>query len=315
MGGNTLLTKGRMHRSIHHRCGYMSASNWVLLTLLSLLWGGSFFFNELALPMGSSMVIVLGRVGIGALGLWALLSWRGIKMPSDKKLWAGFVFMGLFNNLLPFLLFVQAQRTLDAGMTATLNATTPLFAALLAHAFTQDERLKTRVVVAIGIAAVGVWVLTGAPSLAGDAVYAIWMPLLAAVFYGCAAVFAKRMGKVQPEVAATGMLTCSTIMSLLLVTVMGDWQTIELSMTPVLAVLGLGLASTSLAYLLYFKIINSAGATALSLVTVLIPLSATALGVLFLDDPLSASALAGMACIAFSLLVFNGWIRLPGGKN
>lgn len=293
----------------------MSATNWILLALLSLLWGGSFFLNELALPLGSSLLIVLCRVGIGALGLWALLAWKGLEMPRSWRLWAGFACMGLFNNLLPFVLFVQAQRTLDGGMTATLNATTPLFTALIAHAFTQDERLKPRIVVAVLIAAVGVWALTGSPNLAGDAIYVLWMPLLAAVCYGVAAVLARRMGNIAPEIAATGMLSCSTVMSLLLVLFLGHWQEVNISTTPVLAVLGLGLASTSLAYLLYFKIINSAGATALSLVTVLIPLSATALGVLFLQEQLSAMAVLGMLLIGLSLVVFNGWLSKPLQKT
>ena len=255
------------------------------------------------------MVIVLCRVGIGALGLWALVYWRGLLMPRDWRVWAGFAFMGLFNNLLPFVLFVQAQRTLDSGMTATLNATTPLFTALVAHAFIQDERLKPRVVIAVAIAAVGVWALTGSPSLAGDAVYALWMPLLAAICYAFAAVFARRMGKIAPEVAATGMLTCSSVMSVLLVFLTGQHESVTLSLAPVLAVIALGLASTSLAYLLYFKILNSAGATALSLVTVLIPLSATTLGVLFLNEAIGVLTVVGMALIALSLIVFNGWWR------
>lgn len=292
----------------------MSAVNWIMLGALSLLWGGSFFFNELALPMGTSLVIVLGRVGIGALGLWGVLYWRGLSMPRSWKLWACFAFMGLFNNLLPFLLFVEAQRSLDSGLTATLNATTPLFAALIAHAVTKDERLKPRILLAIVIAVAGVWVLSGSPTMGSEVSGAVWMPLLAAAFYGMAAVFAKQLGGIAPEVAAAGMLTCSSVMTLALVVILGDWQTIQLSLKPVLAVLGLGLASTSLGYLLYFRIVNSAGSTALSLVTVLIPLSATALGVIFLGEQLSPQAIGGMFLIGCSLVVFNGWLGLPKSK-
>lgn len=282
----------------------MGARNWALLLSLSVLWGGSFFFNELALPLGSSMAVVFGRVGVGALGLWLLLAWRGIAVPRDPRLWAGFAFMGLFNNLLPFYLFVQAQHSLDAGVTATLNGTTPLFTALLAHAFTRDEPLRPAVLAAVAIAAAGVWVLTGSPGMGGG-LAAGWMPLLAALFYGCAAVYAKRLSGVRPEVAAAGMLSCSTLMSGALLLLLGDWRELRLEPQPLLAVFALGSVSTALAYLLYFRIINSAGATALSLVTVLIPVSATALGVAFLGDPLSAHALAGMGLVALSLWVFN----------
>lgn len=291
--------------------GQMNTKNWLMLAALSLLWGGSFFLNELALPLGSSAVIVLGRVGVGALGLWALLWFKGLKMPRDRRLWACFAVMGLFNNLLPFILFVQAQRVLDSGMTATLNAVTPLFTALIAHALTTDEKLQTHTVVSLFIAATGVWMLTGSQSLAAGAGVAVCMPLAAAFCYGFAAVFARRLRQVAPEVSATGMLTCSSAMTLVLSVITGQWQQTVFAAVPVLAVLGLGLASTSLAYVLYFRLINNAGATALSLVTVLIPLSATALGVFFLGEKISQGMLLGMALIALSLAVFNGWIRSP----
>ncbi len=289
----------------------MNTKNWLMLAALSLLWGGSFFLNELALPLGSTAVIVLGRVGVGALGLWALLYFKGLKMPRDPRLWACFAVMGLFNNLLPFYLFVQAQRVLDSGLTATLNAVTPLFTALIAHALTTDEKLQPRTVISFLIAATGVWVLTGAQSLQAGAISAVWMPLSAAFCYGFAAVFARRLKQLAPEVSAVGMLSCSSIMTLLLILITGQWQQTAFTVVPLLAVLGLGLASTSLAYVLYFRLINSAGATSLSLVTVLIPISATALGVLFLGEKVSAGMLLGMGLVALSLAVFNGWIRKP----
>lgn len=222
--------------------------------------------------------------------------------------------MGLLCNVIPFMLFVQAQRTLDSGITATLNATTPLFTALIAHGFIDDERLKRRVVMALVIAAVGVWVLSGSPSLQGDSQNAFTLPIMAAVCHGIAAVFARRiMVRVAPEIAAAGVLTCSTLVSATLAYLQDDWQSVQWALQPILAVVALGVFSTAAAYLLYFRLLNRVGATALSLVTVLMPISAMVLGVVFLHESVDQRSMLGLLLILFSLLVFNGWfaLRLP----
>ncbi len=280
-----------------------------------MLWGGSFFLNELAIPLGPSSVIVLCRVAIGALGLWLLVWWKGLTVPLNGRVWFSFLVMGLLCNVLPFLLFVQAQRSLDSGVTATLNATTPLFTALIAHGFIDDERLRRRVVIAIVLAMLGVWVVSGSPVVQGEAGHVLWMPIAAALCHGLAVVLARCMVRVAPEIAAAGVLTCSTAISLVLVLWRGDWQSLTISLQPVLAVLALGVLSTSLAYLLYFRILYSAGATALSLVTVIMPISATCLGAAFLGEILDARAAMGLLLILLSLLVFNGWVGRTSRKK
>lgn len=221
--------------------------------------------------------------------------------------------MGLLCNVIPFMLFVQAQRTLDSGITATLNATTPLFTALIAHGFIHDERLKRRVFMALAIAAGGVWVLSGSPSLQGDSQNAFTLPMMAAVCHGIAAVFARRMVRVAPEIAAAGVLTCSTLVSAVLVYLQDDWQSAQWALQPILAVVALGVFSTAAAYLLYFRLLNRVGPTALSLVTVLMPISAMILGVVFLHESVDQRSMLGLLLILFSLVVFNGWfaLRLP----
>jgi len=288
----------------------MSTFNWFLLSILSLLWGGAFFLNELALPLGSSLMIVFCRVAVGALVLWLLVFFRRIPVPSGWRIWCGFLVLGLLCNVLPFLLFVQAQRTLDSGVTATLNATTPLFTALIAHIFIVDERLKQRVILALLIASVGVWVLSGSPDLHSDARSTFWMPIAAAVCHGLAAVFARCIVKVQPEIAAAGVLTSSALICGLLLLLTDGWHDIHLSVQPVVAVVALGMCSTALAYLLYFRLLLNVGATALSLVTVLMPLSAMVLGFVFLHEVIDRRALLGTALVVLSLVVFNGWFEL-----
>lgn len=292
----------------------MSTSNWFLLSVLSLLWGGSFFLNELAIPLGSTSLVVLCRVAIGSLGIWFLVWWKGISVPLGWRIWLGFLLMGLLCNVIPFMLFVQAQRTLDSGITATLNATTPLFTALIAHGFIDDERLKRRVFMALAIAAGGVWVLSGSPNLQGGSQGAFTLPMAAAVCHGIAAVFARRiMVRVAPEIAAAGVLTCATLVSAILVYLQGGWQSAQWALQPILAVVVLGVFSTAVAYLLYFRLLNRVGATALSLVTVLMPISAMVLGVVFLRESIDQRSMLGLGLILCSLVVFNGWfsLRLP----
>ncbi len=286
----------------------MSARDWLLLVALSVLWGGSFFFSEVALAELGPLTVVLGRVGFAALALIGLTYLSGHRLPSAWGLWGAFLVMGALNNLIPFSLIVWGQVTIDSGLAAILNATTPLFAVVLAHVLTRDERMTRGRAAGVLLGLAGVAVLVGPAALGrfGAAGLAQLAVLGAAFSYACAGIYGRRFKELPPLVAATGMVTCSAVLTLpLALVVERPWEASPGALTWA-AVFGLALLSTALAYVIYFRILASAGATNLLLVTFLIPVSALFLGVMVLGERPDASALAGLALIFAGLAAVDG---------
>lgn len=286
----------------------MSASDWLLLVVLSVLWGGSFFFVELALDGLGPFTLVTGRVGLGALALLIFVRATGNRMPREARLWGAFLVMGALNNLIPFTLIAWGQVHIDSGLASILNATTPLFTVLLAHVLTRDERMTTGKFVGVLFGLAGVAVLIGPDALSGLGAQGLGQiaVLVASLSYGFAGIFGRRFKDIPPSVAAAGMLTTSTVMVAPLAVLIERPWTASPGVGALLAVLGMAVFSTALAYLLYFRILARAGATNLLLVTFLIPVSALALGILFLGERLDWTAYAGMALIFLGLAAVDG---------
>jgi drug/metabolite transporter (DMT)-like permease len=300
----------------------MSLLDWSLLLALSLLWGGSYFFVGVAVKALPPFTIVLLRVAIAAVALHAVLRLTRTQMPWDAGAWAAFFGMGLLNNAIPFSLIVWGQTHIASGLASILNATTPLFALVVAHLVTHDERLSKGRLVGILLGLAGVVVLIGPDALTGlgNDVLAQIAVLAAALSYGCAVTFGrrfKRMG-VPPLATAAGQVTASSVI-LLPVALLVDapWR-LELPDLSVWgAVLGLALLSTALAYVVFFRILASAGAVNLSLVTFLIPVSAILLGSVFLGERLEPMDFLGMALIGLGLTAIDGRLagRLAARRN
>lgn len=286
----------------------MSAKNWVLLAILSILWGGSFLFVELALRGLPTLSIVWFRVGGAALLLALWMAARGVSFPTVTA-WPALLVMGLLNNAIPFTLFVLAQGQIEGSLAAIVNATTPLWTVLVAHFFTADERLTADKAAGLALGFAGVLVIAGGGS---GQVWAIVACLGAALSYGFAGVWGRRfkaMG-LQPLQVAFGMVASSTLLILpLWLTVDQPWGMAYPGMVPLLAVMGLAALSTALAYILYFQLLASAGAVMLSLVTFIIPASALLLGVGFLGEVVLPRHLAGLALILLGLLAMDGRLR------
>ncbi|MBZ0216023.1 MAG: DMT family transporter [Fimbriimonadaceae bacterium] len=282
---------------------------WGMLILLSVLWGATFLYVEIALEELPPFSIVFLRVSIGALGLYVFMLFRGLRMPGGARLWTSFLIMGLINNFLPFSLIFWGQTEIGAGLAAILNATTPLWTVLVAHFFTGDERMSVNRMIGALIGFAGVAVLIG-PELLGEFGVGIWgqvAVLLAALSYAFAGVFGRRFHDVPPVCTAAGQLTAATILMLPVVLIYDRPWTLEMpGQVTWAAVLALALLSSSLAYILYFQILKLAGATNLLLTTFLIPVSAVLLGYLVLGETLALRQFAGMVLIGFGLIAIDG---------
>ena len=289
----------------HH---VMGAGEWTLLVVLSVLWGGSFFFVEVALDALTPLAIVLGRVGIAAVALLVLVYLQGERMPGAPAVWGAFFVMGALNNVVPFGLIVWGQQHIESGLASILNATTPLFTVVLAHFLAAGERMTANRLIGVLAGIGGVALLIGPEALRGLGLYGIGQVAVlgAALAYACAGIYGRRLKHLPTTVAAAGMLTASTVMALPLALALEGPPQLPASATVWGAMLGLALLSTALAYLIYFRLLAAAGPTNLLLVTFLIPVSALALGVAVLGEAVSWNAVAGMALIFLGLAAVDG---------
>lgn len=284
----------------------MSAKNWGLFAILSILWGGSFLFVEVALEGLSVLTIVWARVAGAALVLAMWLALRGSGFPKGWPAWRALFVMGILNNAVPFTLIVLAQGQITGGLASILNATTPLWTVLVAHIFTVDERITRPKAAGLGLGFAGVLAIAGG---GGGDLWSVLACLGAALSYGFSGVWGRRfkpMG-LAPMQVAFGMLASSTVLlAPLWLVVDRPWAMALPAAGPVLAVVGLSLLSTALAYILYFRLLASAGATMLSLVTFVIPASALGLGIGLLGEVILPRHFIGLALILAGLLAMNG---------
>ncbi len=286
----------------------MSAKNWMQLIVLSLLWGGSFFFVEVALEGLPVLTIVWCRVALAA-GFLAVALWAtGTPPPRGRSVWVALLVMGFLNNAVPFTLYVLAQGQISGALASILNATTPLFTVIVAHFATQDERSGPTKLMGLGLGFAGVVVMLAGGAV-GAGLAAQVMCLAAAVSYALAGVWGRRFRRmgVAPLATAFGQVTASSLLLFpVWIGVDTPWMLEAPGIRPVLAILGIAALSTALAYLLFFRLLASAGATNLSLATFLIPVSATVLGVVFLDERLLPQHFAGFALICLGLVAIDG---------
>ena len=297
----------------------MGAREWAMLLILSVLWGGSFFFIGVAVKELPPLTIMMLRVGCAALTLHLVVRLMGQWMPRDPRVWLAFGGMGLLNNVIPQTLIVWGQTQIPSGLASILNATTPLFGVLVAHFFTSDERMTGKKLAGVIIGFMGVAIMVGPAALSGLGrnIWAQLAILLASAFYGISGVYGRRFKQmgVTPMMTATGQLTASTLMlTPFALLVDHSWTLPQPSLAAWSAIVGLAILSTALAYLIFFRILASSGATNLMLVTFLIPVSAVFLGSLFLGEQLEAKHFIGMACIAAGLAAIDGRLlaRLTG---
>lgn len=288
----------------------MTARVWLLLVALSVLWGGSFFFVGVAVQALPPFTIVAARVAIALLVLLVVLRASGLTLPAQRAVWLAFLGMGLLNNAVPFTLFVWAQGQIPSGLASILNATTPISTALVAHAFTTDEKLTPGRVLGVLLGLAGVVLMLGPDLLSGlgDNLLAQGACLLATLSYACAGVFGRRFRRmgVAPMITATGQLAVSSAVMLPLALLLERPWLLPLPDWTVLASLaGLAVLSTALAYVMFFRVMAVAGSN-VNLVTLLVPVSAILLGVLVLDEQLAPRHFAGMAIIALGLAAIDG---------
>ncbi len=297
----------------------MAPLEWALLVTLSLLWGGSFFFVGVVVEALPPLTIVVLRVGLAALALNVIVLAMGLRMPTERRTWAAFLGMGLLNNLIPFTLIVWGQSHIASGLASILNATTPLFTVIIAHLLTDDERMTGARLAGVVIGFAGVALMIGPDALQGLGANLIAQlaVLGAAISFAFAGVYGRRFQRMNlaPLITASGQVTASTVMLIPLALLIERPWSLPMPGAEIWgAVLGLALLSTALAYVLYFRILATAGATNLLLVTFLIPISAILLGASILGEQLEPRHFGGMGLIGLGLAAIGGLSNASRGS-
>ena len=281
----------------------MSLNNWAHLITLSFVWGGSFYFIEKALIYFTFEQVVFFRVFFAALFILIVLFIKKIKIIFDLKLWAMFLVMAILNNIIPFLGITYAQESITASLASLFNATTPIFTALLAHILTKDEKISTYKAIGILVGFIGMIILL-LPKGFENFELASTFAIIAAISYAFAGVFGKKLKEYNPILNVFGMLsTSSVIMYFLFFSSINSVQ-VE-SFFEFKDLILLAVVSTSIAYIIYFRLLFSVGAVKVLLVTYLIPISASVLGIFLLDEEFTINMILGTAVIFVSLWLIN----------
>lgn len=294
----------------------MDGQDWGLLILLSVLWGGAYFFAGVAVRELPPLTVVLARVFLAAVALLPLFWYSGYSMPRSYNAWLPFIGMGLLNNVIPFGLIFAGQTQITVGLSSIINAMTPLFTVILMASF-QHERLTVNRIVGVLLGVTGVAVLRGidGPVDAGQSL-GIALCLGAALSYGFAALWGRKfLVGVPPVKSATCQLICSTVIMMVIVSLVDQpWQLDVPSQKTLWSLLALAVFGTALAYIVFFNILVRAGPSNVMLVTLLIPVTALLLGNVFLGESIQPKEIIGALIIATGLLFIDGRVinRLVG---
>ena len=293
----------------------MGTREWLMLIVLSVLWGGSFFFVGVAVSELPPFTIVTLRVGLAAITLWAIALMMGLRPPKSIKIWLTFIVMGLLNNVIPFSLIVWGQTHIASGLASVLNATTPLFGVVVVGLLLADERATPMKLIGVAIGFLGVVMMIGIPNFdvaEQGSTLAQMAILVAALSYAFAGVYGRRFKgmTLSPVIIAAGQVTGSSLVlaptALYIDGPLALFGPSAPSVSTWASILTLAVFSTALAYVLYFKILASSGATNILLVTLLVPVSAILLGSLFLNETLEWIHFVGIGLIAVGLSAIDG---------
>ncbi len=292
----------------------MKTKDWLAFVGLSLAWGSSFLWIKLALAEVGPFTLVTFRLLIGVLGLLAVVATQRLEWPRNPRLWRALAFMGLINVAIPFTLISWGELYIDSAIASILNSTMPLFTVVFAHFFLLDDKLNWQKVSGLVVGFAGVLALV-LRNIQGDLqtnVLGQLAVLLAAVFYSGATVFGRRfVGGAPPALAALVQLISASVMMLLITPVVEGGLTLPKLPLTWVALVWLGLVGSCLAYLMYFYLLKSVGASRMAMVTYMFPLVGVTLGVLFLGERLDIYLALGAALILASVWVVN---RKPAGS-
>ena len=270
-----------------------------LLLILSTLWGASYSFIKVGVETIPPVTLIAARTLIAGAILLAVMRWRGLSLPKDATTWRRFLFQACLNSVVPFTLLAWAQQTTDAALATILNSTSPIFTFLLTVLVTRHEAVTARKLFGVGAGIVGICLIVGVQALAGLG-RELWAQLAivaATICYAGAAIFGKTFKGLDPIMPAAGSMICGAAILIPATLVTEQPWTLAPSMKSILALLALSVFSTALAFVIYFRLVQTLGSVGTTAQAYLRVPIGVAIGVVFLGESLSSTGLIGLVCV------------------
>lgn len=270
-----------------------------LLGLLAVLWGASYTFIKIGVETIPPVTFIAGRTLIAGGILLGLIRWRGFAMPRDMVSWRRFMFQACLNSVIPFTLIAAAERSIDAGLATILNATSPIFTFLLTALITRHEPVTLRKLVGVGAGIAGICLIVGTEALGGIG-HQLWAQLAvvaATICYAGAAIFGRNFRGLDPMVPAAGSMICGAAILIPLGLVFDRPWTLTPSTASILALFGLSVFSTALAFSIFFRLIHALGSVGTTSQAYLRVPIGVGIGAVFLGESLGPTAWLGMAFV------------------
>lgn len=292
----------------------ISPRAWAELLLLSFIWGGSFLSIRIALNEIGPLSSVAHRTGWAMLILWAYVLLRRLPLPTDPRIWGAFLVMGFLNNVIPFSLMAWGQLHISTGLTSILNAATAIFGVIAAALFFADERLTARKALGVTLGFFGVATAIGLSAFRDFDLRSLGQLAVigGTISYALAGVWARKMlSGLSPQVAAAGMLTGASLVTLPAAWLIEGPLTLHLQPQTWAAIAYYAIVATAIAYMLYYRVLAMAGSGNLMLCTLLVAPVAIVLGAVVLGEALPLRAYAGFVLLACGLIILDGRIFKP----
>jgi drug/metabolite transporter (DMT)-like permease len=283
------------------------ARELALLLALSTLWGASYAFIKIGVETIPPVTLIAARTLIAGAILIAVLRLRGLKLPSDRQIWARFLFQACLNSVVPFTLIAWAEQTTDAGVATILNSTSPIFAFLLTALITRHETVTSRKLFGVSAGLIGTCLIVGVEAFGGFG-HELWAQLAivaATICYAGAAIFGKNFGGLDPMMPAAGSLICGAAILIPTSFIVDRPWTLAPSANSALALFALAVFSTALAFVIYFRLVQTLGSVGATAQAYLRAPIGVAIGVLFLGETLSSTAWLGLACVVAGVIAMT----------
>ncbi|GGB63532.1 membrane protein [Tistrella bauzanensis] len=290
------------------------ATELALLLALSTLWGASYTFIKIGVETIPPITLIAARTLIAGAVLVAILRLRGLTLPTDRKVWGRFLFQACLNSVVPFTLIAWAEQTTDAGLATILNSTSPIFAFLLTALITRHEAITGRKLFGVAAGLIGICMIVGIEALGGVG-HELWAQLAivaATICYAGAAIFGRNFKGLDPMMPAAGSMICGAAILIPVSLVVDRPWTLAPSADSALALVALSVFSTALAFVIYFRLVQTLGSVGTTAQAYLRVPIGVAIGVLFLGETLSSTAWMGLACVVAGVIAMTMRARKRG---
>lgn len=285
----------------------------VLLLALATVWGASYTFIKIGVATIPPVTLIAARTLIAGAVLLAIIRSRGLRLPGDAANWQRFLVQACLNSVVPFTLIAWAERRVDAGLATILNSTSPIFAFLMTAIVTRHEAVTVRKLVGVAAGIVGTAVIVGTQALdgLGREAWAQLAIVAATICYAGAAIFGRGFKGLDPIMPAAGSMLCGAAILIPVSLIVDRPWTLTPSPHSILALAGLALVSTALAFVIYFRLVQTLGSVGTTAQAYLRVPIGVGIGVLFLGETPTPIAVVGLVFVLIGVSAMTIPARRP----